>query len=264
MWETPRTLRTFTVGGVLITQVCIWYLGCHTFETWKSVPLTHALQSLLSSSARWSAESVPGEFPWYIFQKTDLFSTSETRGKNAAGNKSWVTVATPPPPGYMRKAAVCWPWQQGLNQASNMTQPSFPEPIFAKALSRCSHARQRQWRVWVISGNNSAVEMLTLHRFNNFKPESQITRPSANGTSHKAGLAKPRERASQQPVPLRKQSGVRLTKVSLLSRASKWKGTQCPFLLRVWRIRSQWLQSDVYIIVIFICLLAWSGAMFAP
>lgn len=166
---------------------------------------------------------MPGEFPWYIFQKTNLFSTSETRGKNAAGNKSWVTVATPPPPGYMRKAAVCWPWQRGLNQASNMTQPSFPEPIFAKALSRCSHARQRQWRVWVISGNNSAVEMLTLHRFNNFKPESQITRPSANGTSHKAGLAKPRERASQQPVPLRKQPGVRLTKVSLLSRASeKW------------------------------------------
>lgn len=92
--------------------------------------------SALSDSTRWSAElriSARG-FPCDTFQRTNLFSASEIWGGNAVGSKSWVTVATLPPSGCMRKAVVCWPGQQGLNQASSMTQPSFPEPIFAKAV----------------------------------------------------------------------------------------------------------------------------------
>lgn len=80
-----------------------------------------------------------------------------------------------------------------------MTQPSFPESVFLKGAVKIFTGKTRTMKGLSDFWKELHVETLPFCRFNNFKPESQIAKPSVNLTSYTPSLVEPLESAPKQP-----------------------------------------------------------------
>lgn len=114
MWETLHTLKSFTAQGfasVLPTSVSdslgatLLSPGNQCRSIGVSVKFHQAVNRTRSTN-KYQGDFHVTENPFY-FLILLLFFPQPLRhqGGKAASSKSWVTMATLPPPGYMRKAA---------------------------------------------------------------------------------------------------------------------------------------------------------------